>query len=284
MNIPDYDWIDSFISEALAEDTGDGDHTSNACIDENARATARLIFKDHGMVAGVELAQKIFLSLDPSAEMKIHIEDGTDVEYGEEVFEVTCNTRALLRAERLVLNCMQRMSAIATLASRYDIEVEGTKATILDTRKTTPLIRMLEKWAVKIGGASNYRFGLYDMIMIKDNHVDVSGGIRPAIERVQTYLKANNLNLKVTLEIRNLVELYEALEVGGFDRLMLDNFELPILAEAVAIINHRFETEASGGIKLSNVRKVADTGVDFISVGALTHSAGSLDMSLKIML
>jgi nicotinate-nucleotide pyrophosphorylase (carboxylating) len=284
MNIPDYDWIDSFISEALAEDTGDGDHTSNACISEDARATARLIFKDHGMVAGVELAQKIFLSLDPSAEIKIHIEDGTDVEYGEEVFEVTCNTRALLRAERLVLNCMQRMSAIATLASRFDIEVEGTKATILDTRKTTPLIRMLEKWAVKIGGASNYRFGLFDMIMIKDNHVDVSGGIRTALERVKTYQEENNLNLKITLEIRNLVELYEALEVGGFDRLMLDNFELPILTEAVAIINQRYETEASGGIKLSNVRKVADTGVDFISVGALTHSAGSLDMSLKIML
>jgi nicotinate-nucleotide pyrophosphorylase (carboxylating) len=284
MNIPDYDWIDSFISEALAEDTGDGDHTSNACISEDARATARLIFKDHGMVAGVELAQKIFLSLDPSAEIKIHIEDGTDVEYGEEVFEVTCNTRALLRAERLVLNCMQRMSAIATLASRFDIEVEGTKATILDTRKTTPLIRMLEKWAVKIGGASNYRFGLFDMIMIKDNHVDVSGGIRTALERVKSYQEENNLNLKITLEIRNLVELYEALEVGGFDRLMLDNFELPILTEAVAIINQRYETEASGGIKLSNVRKVADTGVDFISVGALTHSAGSLDMSLKIML
>jgi nicotinate-nucleotide pyrophosphorylase (carboxylating) len=196
---------------------------------------------------------------------------------------VECNTRALLQAERLVLNTMQRMSGIATLSSRFAFEVGDLPVKVLDTRKTTPLIRFLEKWAVKIGGCENYRWGLYDWIMIKDNHVDASGGIRPAIERAQAYLKERKLDLNITLEVRNLVEVHEALEVGGITRLMFDNFEIPILAEAVATVHNRFETEASGGINLFNVRKYAQTGVDYVSAGALTHSAQPLDMSLKIM-
>jgi nicotinate-nucleotide pyrophosphorylase (carboxylating) len=198
------------------------------------------------------------------------------------VFQVSGNTRALLKAERLVLNTMQRMSSIATLSNRFAFEVEGLPTKILDTRKTTPLIRQLEKWAVKIGGCENYRFGLYDWIMIKDNHVDACGGITSAIDRVHDYLKNNSLKLNITIEVRNLVELDEVLARGGVTRIMLDNFELPLLAEAVNIIQKKYETEASGGVSLRNVRRIAQTGVDFISVGALTHSAGSMDMSMKI--
>lgn len=275
--------IDLFISRALEEDVKEGDHTSNACIPKNMSSKAKLLVKEHGVIAGVELAKRIFLFVDPDAEFEVFIPDGNDVDYGDIVFLVTCNTRALLKAERIVLNTMQRMSAISTISSRFMIEVEDLPVKILDTRKTTPLIRFLEKWAVKIGGCTNYRDGLYDWIMIKDNHIDACGSISQAIDSVNAYLKTNQLDLGITIEIRNLIELNEVLECGGVTRIMLDNFEIPILKEAVQTINKRFESEASGGINLQTVRKVAMTGVDYISVGALTHSAGSIDLSLKVV-
>jgi nicotinate-nucleotide pyrophosphorylase (carboxylating) len=275
--------LDNFIEQALAEDVGEGDHTSQACIPENAVSKAKLLVKDPGILAGVAVAERIFKKVDPNTDIDIRMQDGDDMSYGDIAFYLTCNTRALLKAERLVLNTMQRMSGIATLSNRFHFEVEDLPVKILDTRKTTPLIRFLEKWAVRLGGCHNYREGLYDWIMIKDNHVEACGGIRQAVEAVAEYQKVQGLNLGVTLEVRNLVELHEALEVGQFDRIMLDNFEIPILQEAVATVAKRFETEASGGINIHNVRRVAQTGVDYISVGALTHSATSLDLSLKII-
>ncbi len=280
---PDTQYLQSFIAASLQEDVGSGDHTSEACIPADARSRARLLVKDHGVIAGVELAQMIFRYVDPAAVVQIRIEDGGDVAYGDIVFEVEANTRALLKAERLVLNAMQRMSGIANLSNRFAFEVEGLPVRILDTRKTTPLVRALEKWAVKIGGCDNYRFGLYDWFMIKDNHIDACGGITGAIDRVHTYMQEQGLNLGITIEVRNLLELEEVLYRGDVTRIMLDNFEVPLMSEAVQIIGGRFETEASGGVSLRNVRKIAQTGVDFISVGALTHSAGTLDMSLKIV-
>jgi nicotinate-nucleotide pyrophosphorylase (carboxylating) len=275
--------IQEFITAALHEDVRSGDHTSLATIPADHRSRAALKVKDYGVIAGVELAGYILRHVDPSCTFTVHKPDGTDVLYGQIAFEVEGNTRALLQAERLLLNAMQRMSGIATLSSRFAFEVGDLPVKVLDTRKTTPLIRFLEKWAVKIGGCENYRWGLYDWMMIKDNHVDASGGIRPAIERAQAYLKANNLDLGITLEVRNLVEVHEALAIGGVTRLMFDNFEIPIMSEAVATVNKRFETEASGGITLFNVRKYALTGVDFVSAGALTHSAQPLDLSFKIV-
>lgn len=275
--------LDAFISEALNEDIGDGDHTSLACIPADDTSEAELLVKDVGVIAGIEVAVRILKKVDPDCKLEIFMEDGADADYGDIAFKATGNTRALLTAERLLLNIMQRMSGIATLSSRFAVEVEGLATKILDTRKTTPLIRFLEKWAVKIGGCENYRFGLYDRIMIKDNHIDSCGSISKAIEAVQAYLQAHNLDLKTTVEVRNLVELYEVLEHGGFERIMLDNFEIPIMSEAVHIVNGRYETEASGGITLATVRKVAETGVDYISSGALTHSAGSLDLSFKVV-
>ncbi len=277
------DQLKNFISQALAEDIGDGDHTSLACIPVGSRSKAELLVKDIGVVAGVEVAAEVFRFLDPDAEMTVHIADGEDVTHSNIIFTIECNTRALLSAERIVLNTMQRMSGIATLSSRFAVEVEGMDVKVLDTRKTTPLIRFLEKEAVRIGGCENYRFGLYDWIMVKDNHIDACGGIHQAIDSIQDYLKENNLSRGVTIEVRNLVELYEVLRRGGVDRIMLDNFDLPILEEAVRIIDGAFESEASGGVNLGTVRMIADTGVDYISVGALTHSAGSLDMSLNIV-
>jgi len=274
--------IQEFIVKALAEDVGSGDHTSNACISEDSVSTARLLVKEPGVIAGVTLAEKIFQHVDESATFKKLIADGEEVNVGDFAFEVSCNTRALLMSERLVLNTMQRMSAIATLSSRYACEVEGMNVKILDTRKTTPLIRFIEKWAVTIGGCTNYRNGLYDWIMIKDNHIDASGSIHDAITKVHEYLKENDLDLGITVEVRNLVELHEVLSVGKVTRIMLDNFELPLLREAVATIGHRYETEASGGIILQTVGAYAKTGVDYISVGELTHSPGSLDLSLKV--
>lgn len=275
--------LQEFIRAALYEDVQGGDHTSLATIPADHRSRAVLKVKDYGVLAGVELAGQIFKSVDPGCRFTPAKSDGDDVFYGEIAFEVEGNTRALLQAERLVLNSMQRMSGIATLSSRFAFEVGDLPVKVLDTRKTTPLIRFLEKWAVRIGGCENYRWGLYDWVMIKDNHIDASGGIRPAIERTQAYLKAKQLDLNITLEVRNLVEVHEALEIGGVTRLMFDNFEIPILSEAVATVNKRFETEASGGITLFNVRKYALTGVDYVSAGALTHSAQPLDMSLKIV-
>jgi nicotinate-nucleotide pyrophosphorylase (carboxylating) len=279
----DADQLNKFIAQALAEDIGDGDHTSLACIPEESRSTAELLVKDIGVIAGIEVAEAIFKHLDPEATMDVHFADGEDVTHSNVAFTITCNTNALLSAERLVLNTMQRMSGIATLSSRFAFEVEGMKVKVLDTRKTTPLFRFLEKEAVRIGGCENYRFGLYDWVMIKDNHIDACGGIHQAIDSIHAYFKKENVTLGVTIEVRNLVELYEVLRRGGVDRIMLDNFDLPIMEEAVRIIDGAYETEASGGITLNSVRMMADAGVDYISVGALTHSAGSLDMSLNIV-
>jgi len=276
-------YLDSFIENGLLEDVGEGDHTSLACIPPDDRCRARLLVKDAGVIAGIEVAERIFQKVDPSSSFQAFIQDGQAVNYGDVAFEVECNTQALLKAERLVLNTMQRMSGIATLSNRFVFEVEDLGVRILDTRKTTPLIRFLEKWAVRLGGCENYREGLYDWIMIKDNHIDEAGGVRQAIEKVEDYQREKGLSLNVTIEVRNLVELYEVLEVGRVDRILLDNFELPLLEEAVAIIGKRFETEASGGITIHNVRRVAQTGVDFISVGALTHSAVGMDLSLKVV-
>jgi nicotinate-nucleotide pyrophosphorylase (carboxylating) len=276
--------IKEFIRKGLEEDVRDGDHTSLACISPESRSKARLLFKDTGVVAGVELAKHIFEYVDESSQFTQMVSDGESVSYGDEVFFVECNSQALLKAERLLLNSMQRMSGIATLSNRFAFEVEDLPTKILDTRKTTPLIRFLEKWAVRIGGCQNYRDGLYDWIMIKDNHIDACGSITAAITKANDYLKKNNLDLGITIEVRNLMELHEVLEVGNVTRIMLDNFDLPILREAVHIVDGKFETEASGGVNINTVRKIAQTGVNFISVGALTHSAQSLDMSLKIMI
>lgn len=272
-----------FIKKGLHEDVQEGDHTSLACIPKDARSKARLLVKDSGVIAGIDLAKEVFKYVDEDAEFEPLIEDGSSVSYGDEAFYVTCNAQALLKAERLVLNTMQRMSGIATLSNRFAFEVEDFPVRILDTRKTTPLLRFLEKWAVRIGGCTNYRDGLYDWIMIKDNHIDACGSITAAIERVNDYLKEQQLDLGITVEVRNLNELDEVLKVGKITRIMLDNFELPLLREAVMIVNKQFETEASGGVTIHKVREIAKTGVDFISVGALTHSSQSLDMSLKVI-
>lgn len=275
--------INTFIKEALQEDVGEGDHTSLACIPEDKTNRAELLIKDVGVIAGVDFAEYTFKKLDPDARFEKLITDGRDVAPGKVAFRIETNTRNLLKGERLILNVMQRMSGIATLSSRFAVEVEDLPVKILDTRKTTPLIRFLEKWAVRIGGCHNYRSGLYDWIMIKDNHIEACESITNAIDSVHKYLKDYDLNLGITIEVRNLVELHETLSRSGVDRIMLDNFELPLLREAVATIDGRFESEASGGISLRNVRKVAKTGVDYISVGAITHSAGTLDMSLNII-
>lgn len=275
--------IQDFIKMALAEDVGDGDHTSLACIPKESKSTARLLVKDSGILAGVAIAERIFKHVDPESKMTIYKKDSQYAGFGDIAFEVTCNSQALLKAERLVLNTMQRMSGIATLSNRFKFETEDLNVKILDTRKTTPLIRFVEKWAVALGGCHNYRSGLYDRIMVKDNHIDACGGIRQAIEQVNLYQQDRTTKLPITIEVRNLVELYEVLDVGQIDRIMLDNFEIAILAEAVAVINRRYETEASGGVNINTVRKIAQTGVSFISVGALTHSAGSLDLSLKVV-
>ncbi len=275
--------IKDFITAGLQEDVREGDHTSLATISADSRSRAVLKIKDYGVIAGVELAQDIFEFLDPSASIDIQKPDGTDVLYGQTAFEIECNTQALLQAERLVLNAMQRMSGIATLSSRFAFEVGDLPVKVLDTRKTTPLIRFLEKWAVNIGGCENYRWGLYDWIMIKDNHVDAAGGISRAIERAHAYQKEKGLHLNITVEVRNLLELEEVISTGGITRVMFDNFEIPILHEAVAMVAGKFETEASGGITLFNVRKYAQSGVNFVSAGALTYSAQPLDLSLKIV-
>jgi len=274
--------LDSFIRLGLAEDVGEGDHTSMACIRSTRVSKAKLLVKDDGIISGVDIARRIFKEVAPAADFELHIQDGSPVKPGDIAFHVTCPTRALLMAERLVLNTMQRMSGIATVASLYAQEVEGLPVKILDTRKTTPGIRFLEKLAVVHGGCYNYRAGLYDWIMIKDNHVEACGDINLAIDRVYEYLHKMQKNLPITIEVRNLVELQKVLDHGGVTRIMMDNFEIPILSEGVALVNKRFETEASGGITLHNVRAYAETGVDYISSGALTHSAGTLDMSLKI--
>ncbi|MDT3404870.1 carboxylating nicotinate-nucleotide diphosphorylase [Mucilaginibacter terrae] len=273
--------VDDFINRALAEDVGDGDHTSIATIPDGTQGKARLLVKDTGVLAGVELAQEIFYIVNPDLKVTVFINDGAEIKPKDVVLEVEGSVHCILRAERLVLNCMQRMSAIATKTRHITDLLKGTDTKVLDTRKTTPGFRYLEKWAVQIGGGVNHRFGLYDMILIKDNHVDYSGGIREALYNTHEYLKAENKKLPIEIEVRNLDELEQVLEVGGIDRIMLDNFSIPDLREAVNIVSGRYATEASGGITEDNIRDYAACGVDYISVGALTHSVKSLDLSLK---
>jgi len=271
----------SFIINALAEDTGDGDHSSLASIPDTATGRARLIVKESGIIAGLRVAREVFSIADPSLQVEILLHDGDRVQYGDIALTVSGKAHSILRAERLVLNFMQRMSAIATATALYTEKVSDTNAKITDTRKTTPGMRALEKEAVRTGGGVNHRMGLYDMIMLKDNHIDYAGGIAAAIRRTQEYLSANRLNLKIEVEARNIREVAEILETGGVDRIMLDNFNIPETREAVALIAGRTETESSGGITLENVRDYALCGVDYISIGALTHHIKSLDMSLK---
>ncbi|MDX9694565.1 MAG: carboxylating nicotinate-nucleotide diphosphorylase [Bacteroidales bacterium] len=273
--------IDDFIKSAIKEDIGDGDHTSIACIPETNTGKAKLLVKQPGIIAGIEIAQKVFHIIDPSLAVEVFITDGTEVKYGDVAFIVSGNTQSILKSERLVLNIMQRMSGIATLTNEYVKKIGGTKAKILDTRKTTPGFRYFEKLAVKIGGGENHRMGLYDMIMLKDNHIDFAGGIKKAIEKTQDYLKRTNKNLKVEIEARTLNDVKEILSIGGVDRIMLDNFTPELTREAIALINGKIETESSGGINLETIQKFAVTGVDYISVGALTHQIKSLDLSLK---
>lgn len=275
--------LGEFIRQGLAEDVGEGDHTSMACIRSTRVSKAKLLVKDDGVISGVEVARRIFKELAAAADFELLIPDGSTVKPGDIAFYVTCPTRALLMGERLALNTMQRMSGISTISSLFAQEVEGLPVKVLDTRKTSPGMRFLEKEAVQLGGCDNYRAGLYDWIMIKDNHVDACGSIPLAIDRVHEYLKKINRDLGITIEVRNLVEVQTVLDHGGVTRIMMDNFEVEILREAVQMIGQRFETEASGGITLHNVREYAETGVDFVSSGALTHSAGTLDMSLKII-
>lgn len=260
---------------------GDGDHSTLASIPENAFDSAQLLVKDDGIIAGIELAEKIFNHWDPTLKMDLKKKDGDSVYKGDVAFIVSGSARSILTTERLVLNTMQRMSAIATKTHKLTLLLAGTKTRLLDTRKTTPNFRLLEKWAVLIGGGLNHRIGLYDMIMLKDNHIDMAGGIRAAIIRTKDYLRATNKNLRIEVETRSLKEVREVLDTGGIDVIMLDNMDPETMREAVGLIGGKYKTEASGGITDSTIRKVAECGVDFISVGALTHSVNSLDLSLK---
>ncbi len=280
-DILDTQLIHQFIKNALAEDVGDGDHTSLSTIPAATQGKAKLIIKENGVLAGVELALEIFKVVDPALHVEILIQDGATVKVGDIVLTVSGSTHAILIAERLVLNCMQRMSGIATQTQLIVNKLKGSNTQILDTRKTTPGLRYLEKWAVRIGGGVNHRIGLYDMILIKDNHVDYAGGIANAIKAAQQYLKDQNKSLQIEIEVRNLEELAQVLEIGGVDRIMLDNFGFDQLREAVKMVDKKFITEASGGITAENVAEYAACGVDYISMGALTHSVKSLDMSLK---
>ncbi|GHE55922.1 MULTISPECIES: carboxylating nicotinate-nucleotide diphosphorylase [Roseivirga] len=273
--------LDDFITRALSEDLGDGDHSTLSCIPASSEQSAYLLVKEAGVIAGMELAPLVFRKLDPNMHIEMLAKDGQQVAKGDVIMRLQGKVQAILSGERLLLNCMQRMSGIATKTAQLNSLIAGTGANLLDTRKTTPNMRMLEKWAVLIGGGVNHRYGLYDMIMLKDNHIDFAGGITQAVRATQNYLKSQNLNLKIEVETRNLQEVKEAVAVGGVDRIMLDNMSVEEMTEAVKYIDGRSETEASGGITESSIRPVAETGVDFISVGALTHSIKSLDISLK---
>ncbi|MBL0329629.1 MAG: carboxylating nicotinate-nucleotide diphosphorylase [Bacteroidetes bacterium] len=273
--------IQKFIQSALAEDTGDGDHTSLACIPSSAKGKAHLLVKENGILAGVELAVEIFKTVDKSLKVNVFIKDGSKIKVGDIVLTVSGKSQSILLAERLVLNCMQRMSGIATKTNHLVQLCKGSKTKVIDTRKTTPNIRGLEKWAVVLGGGANHRIGLYDMILIKDNHIDYAGGIKQAIDASKKYLKAKNKKLKIEVEARNLAEVKEILSIGGIHRIMLDNFSIADIKKAVKLIDGKYETEASGGITEKNIGSYAKCGVDFISVGALTHHIKSLDLSLK---
>lgn len=270
-----------FIDLWFAEDIGNGDHTTLSCIPATAVGTSQLIIKENGVLAGVEVAKSIFHAFDPDLKMTVFIHDGAEVKKGDIAFSVTGKVQSLLQTERLMLNIMQRMSGVATVTRRYVKALEGTKTRVLDTRKTTPGLRLLEKEAVKIGGGTNHRIGLFDMILLKDNHVDFAGGITQAIDRARNYCKEKGKNLKIEIEVRNFDELAQVLEHGGVDRIMLDNFTPENTRKAVEMIAGRYETESSGGITFDTLRQYAECGVDFISVGALTHSVKSLDMSFK---
>ena len=273
--------IKNFIKNALAEDIGDGDHSSIGSIPEKTKSKAKLIIKDEGMIAGLDLADRIFAYIDESLGVEFFKGDGDLVENGDVGFVVQGSSRSILAAERLVLNCLQRMSAVATYTNFLTSLIKGTNAKLLDTRKTTPLFRLPEKWAVVIGGGFNHRFGLYDMVMLKDNHVDFAGGIEKAIKQTVSYLSKNKPELKIEIEVRSLSELEQVLKVGQVHRVMLDNMLPSDIKQAIQMIGGRFETEASGGITEKNITEIAETGVDYISVGALTHSYKSLDISLK---
>lgn len=273
--------IDIIITNAIREDIGDGDHSSLACIPEDARGTAKLLVKDEGIIAGIDFARQVFEYVDPGLELDIKIKDGSPVKYGDVCFYVSGLSQSILKSERLVLNAMQRMSAIATKTNEYVKLLEGTKTKILDTRKTTPGIRAIEKWAVKIGGGENHRFALYDMVMLKDNHIDFCGGITKAINKTKKYLKENQLDLKIIVEARNLTEIEEILQTEGVYRILIDNFNYEDTRKAVKLIGGKCLTESSGGITLETAREYAECGVDYISSGALTHSVYNMDLSLK---
>ncbi|CDB05070.1 nicotinate-nucleotide diphosphorylase [Prevotella sp. CAG:520] len=272
---------DRLIDLAFAEDIGDGDHTTLCCIPEDAMGKSHLLIKEDGILAGVEVAKRVFAKFDPTMQVEVLINDGTPVKKGDIAMVVTAKVRSLLQTERLMLNIMQRMSGIATMTNKYVERLKGTKTHVLDTRKTTPGLRMLEKQAVKIGGGMNHRIGLFDMILLKDNHIDFCGGITNAITRCHEYLKEKGLDLKIEIEVRNFDELAEAMNCGGINRIMLDNFSVADTKKAVDIVGGKFETESSGGITFDTIRDYAECGVDFISVGALTHSVKGLDMSFK---
>lgn len=272
---------DRLIDLSFAEDIGDGDHTTLCCIPEDAMGKSHLLIKEDGILAGVEVAKKVFARFDPTMTVEVFIEDGASVKKGDIAMEVTGKVRSLLQTERLMLNIMQRMSGIATMTSKYVERLKGTHTNVLDTRKTTPGMRMLEKQAVKIGGGMNHRIGLFDMILLKDNHVDFAGSIENAISRCHEYLKEKGLALKIEIEVRNFDELQRVLTHGGVNRIMLDNFSVADTKKAVELIGGRYETESSGGITIETIRDYAEAGVDFISVGALTHSVKGLDMSFK---
>jgi len=273
--------IDELIQLAFAEDIGEGDHTTLSCIPETAKGKVQLLVKEDGILAGVAIAERIFHTFDPDLEINVFLSDGAKVKVGDIAFTVEGKVRSLLQTERLVLNVMQRMSGIATLTNKYVKKLEGTQTRILDTRKTTPGMRMLEKEAVRIGGGMNHRIGLFDMILLKDNHIDFAGGVENAILRAKEYLWQQGKNIPIEIEVRNFDELNRVLAIGGIDRIMLDNFTVDDTRKAVELVNGKYELESSGGITYDTIRDYAETGVDYISVGALTHSVKSLDLSLK---
>ena len=272
---------DRLIDLSFAEDIGDGDHTTLCCIPDTAMGKSHLLIKEDGILAGVEVAKRVFARFDPTMQVEVLINDGAHVKKGDIAMVVTGKVRSLLQTERLMLNIMQRMSGIATMTAKYVERLKGTKTHVLDTRKTTPGMRMLEKQAVKIGGGMNHRIGLFDMILLKDNHIDFAGGIANAINRCHEYLKEKGLDLKIEIEVRNFDELRQVMECGGINRIMLDNFSVEDTKKAVEIVAGKYETESSGGITFDTIRDYAECGVDFISVGALTHSVKGLDMSFK---
>ena len=274
-------FIDELIDLAIAEDIGDGDHSSLSCIPENETGTVQLLVKEEGILAGVEITKEIIRKIDPKLKIEVFLQDGTKIKHGDIAFNISGKVISILQAERLLLNFMQRMSGIATQTAKYADLIKDLPTKVLDTRKTTPGLRHIEKLAVAIGGGTNHRMGLYDMVMLKDNHIDFAGGIEKAINKVVEYLKVKNKDIKIEVEVRNFDELKEVLRVGKVHRIMLDNFTVDDTKKAVEIINGKYETESSGGITFDTLRSYAECGVDFISVGALTHQIKSLDLSLK---